>query len=142
MLLNLYVPSFDRSFFSVTRSDDMENIYTSSKVFLNFERALGLFPMSFEGPHRKGILKFKWFNAIPPCISLLIFISLLLSNYSFKIFFMNESNILDNAWDVLLKMEMLTCFSLFSIQIYRRKNVRNFLKMMHKADEEVNSMKR
>lgn len=116
---------------------NMENVYTVSKTFLTTIKFLGFFPLSFEGPARKGFLKVKWYNFINvSClIAFSIFISVLLSKRLFFVF--NDSSFIDEIWNSLMRLENFSYFGLFTYQMFRIKNTVKFLKLLYSFDEIV-----
>lgn len=119
----------------------MENFYTSVKSFLFFAKLLGIFPMSFEGPARKGLLKVKWQNVFISFCLVLVTVSLFTMRFSFDLTFAKNSEILAKAWDIMTDVEILSYFLLFCYQIFKRKNILKFMKTIQSIDDEVESTK-
>jgi hypothetical protein len=114
----------------------MENIFTVAKPFLTFAKFLGIFPMSFEGPARKGFLKVHWEDLIlsAVCIALSVF-SFLVSMASNNFFggFV-ESKISSQGWNVTLKLSNITMLWLLFYQFWKRKNIVEFLNLIQNFD--------
>lgn len=115
----------------------MENIFTVAKPFLVFARFLGLFPLSFEGPARKGILRVKLVNiAITICTMILIFVTVV------SLFFnasntKSNSTILSQAWSCAICFEYFSHLCLVVYQFLKRKDVLKFLQQIEKVDDQV-----
>lgn len=115
----------------------MENIFSASKPILTLAKLLGLFPMSFEGPARKGLLKLKCVNVI---ISLFWFVAalfMILNRSPFSKVYTGSSQVLPRAWEVLMNLELFSYIFNFCYQNWKRKNIVKFLKIIHKSDEKV-----
>lgn len=116
---------------------DMENIYTVSRPLLTFSKYLGVFPMSFHGHTRKGILKVEWSDVIISCFSLITLFCVVALNLALKGTLMDDTLILARAWKILLNLEFLSYTFLFAYQLQKRRNVLKFLKCIEVIDEEV-----
>jgi hypothetical protein len=117
----------------------MENIFTVAKPFLTFAKLLGVFPMSFEGPARKGFLKVHWSDLM---FSGLGFISLILYFYFTMLVenlfsFLSDSMIVLKVWKVVLKLSSLVLFCQFWYQLTRRRLIARFLHLIRNFDMEV-----
>lgn len=115
----------------------MENIFTISKPFLVFAKALGIFPMTFEEPARKGKLKVKLFDIVLSVLSLLAISYITLSSFSSKIFFSGDRKIMETAWYILKNLDVTSYFFLFWYQIVKRKSILNFVLLLADLDEKV-----
>lgn len=117
----------------------MENIFSTSKSFLRLAKFLGIFPMSFEGPPKEGVLKVKWHDLALSFLSFSALIALVVKilNFSQDEFTTSSSNILMNAWKAMKNTELQSFIVMFFYQIYRRKNIFKFLQIIHKIDQEV-----
>lgn len=116
---------------------NMENIFTTSKPILVFAKFLGLFPMTFIGPDRKGVFKVMWHDVLSSCISIGSLLCLVGANISLGIFFTGDSNILAVAWFIMKNFDISTYACLFCYQVYKRKNILKFLNMIFSFDEDV-----
>lgn len=117
----------------------MENIFTTSKPFLNFAVVLGLFPLAFEGPARKGILKSSVFGDLLSCCSLIFLIFITVSNLTSEDHYLtNTSAILDKTRSLLVTVELFSYIFLFFHQLLKRENFLRFLNLIHDFDVEVN----
>lgn len=115
----------------------MENIFSASKPFLSFSKILGLFPLSFDGPERKGFLKIKLSGLVFSCFSCLFLVYITWANLTFMKLLTNESVILVNAWNIAKTIETLVLFYLFGYQAFKCKNVLKFLRIVEGIDESV-----
>lgn len=118
----------------------MENIFTASKPFLNLAKFLGVFPMSFHGPTREGLLKIRCFYVLISIVWLVTAVSLLVIAASFDYVF-ESSNVLTIAWALLIKLEHCSIIFNFCYQIYKRKKALKFLLKVNESDEMVKRFK-
>jgi hypothetical protein len=114
----------------------MENIFTAFQPFLAISRILGFSPVSFVGPARRGNFKFKWINAVSPCILVLIYFIIIYYNTTNK-FVDYESKVLYYAWALPSISEYI--FQLFLIlwKIKNTKQIIMFLKKLNDVDDKV-----
>ncbi|CRK87754.1 CLUMA_CG001567, isoform A [Clunio marinus] len=113
----------------------MENIFTTSQPFLKLAAVIGVFPMTFHGPSRKGELKTKWWNVV---ISITVFTTLVIfiflqtmTSTTSKL----PSKISSNAWYTLFNLEFIGHLILYIGQCYRRNHVLEFLKLLQSFDD-------
>jgi hypothetical protein len=117
----------------------MENIFTVAKPFLTFGSFIGVFPMSFEGPARKGFLKCHWKDLIMTsiCLSLLV-VSLYVSmcmGHVFESFI--DSKISSQGWNVIMNLTNSVGLCVFFYQLWKRKNIVRFLNLILNFDMQV-----
>ena len=115
----------------------MDNIFTASKSFLSFSKLFGLFPYSFEEPSRKGIFKVRVSGVLLTLCSFSILVYLTWSNLSFMVLVTNESKLLVYAWNIAKNLETFSLFCMFGYQLFKRKNVIRFLKIINEVDKDV-----
>lgn len=115
----------------------MENIYTTVKPFYFLAKALGSFPMTFEGPTEKGFLRTKWYDVL--FTSCLFFLLTSLAFYK-----LNGANAIDNdslimikAWDSSLFVGLFVFLVHFWLQIFMRNKIKRFLRSLYNFDQEV-----
>lgn len=118
---------------------DMKNIYTTFKPFYFLAKALGLFPLSYDGPVAKGKLKVMWFDV---CITIFAF-SLLLSFALLKLNLREavliDSTILVKSWEISLEFGLGTTIIQFCYQFVKRNEAKKFLKQLNNFDQQVKS---
>jgi hypothetical protein len=117
----------------------MENIFTVTKPFLIFAKLLGVFPMSFEGPAGKGLLKVHWKDLIFSVVAQVY----LHSNFFYSLFSINffhqssDSKIATEGWNVIVKLfKVVVIFQILG-QLGKRKNVVRFLNLIQNFDMQV-----
>lgn len=116
----------------------MENVFTAAKPFLTFASSLGFFPLSFEDNVRCGVLKTSWNGLIATFSCLFTLFSLTVANSSkVKVFLTAGSKIMMIAWIVLSNFELASFYFMFSYQLYKRKNILQFLILLNQFDQEV-----
>lgn len=120
----------------------MENIFTVSKPFLNVAQVLGLFPMGFAGPARKGFLTLKWFNIVISTLWLLILLCVMKFTLAFNDFVLDNSKVLPKALKLLTNMNVSWFLVHNLYQLYKRCNILQFLNTLHSSDEKVNIFQR
>lgn len=114
----------------------MENTFTVAKPFLIYSKVVGYFPMSFDGPTRKGFLRTKWTDVVSSLFMILLlaifFVYNLLSDVS-----VNKSSVLSYGWRLSITVEYFSFLYLIFYQIAKRKNVKKLLEKIQQTDEEV-----
>jgi hypothetical protein len=118
----------------------MENVFTGSYSFLKFSKFAGFYPLAIAGPSKAGNLKLTWRGVFISFLWFLLFIWLTSRAMTAESFVIGESVILTKAWNITTKSEFLLYFLLFGYQIYKYKNVENFLKTLQSFDDEVNKV--
>ena len=114
----------------------MDNVYTAVKPFYFLTKAFGLFPLSFEGPTVKGILRTKLSDVISTSLSFSSFIALCYARISDDIGLQNPT-LSAVAWEVTFAIVMLSLLVHFVLQIYKRNDMKKFLYSLHNFDNEV-----
>lgn len=115
----------------------MDNIYTAFRPFYIAMKVLGIFPVSFEGPARKGILRQTFSDIFLSCISIIPFITLFVVSCSRQNSMDLASQILPRAWS-LSNLFCLTMLVLsYSYQIAKRGSIIKFLELLEGFDKEV-----
>lgn len=118
----------------------MSNVFTAASPFLAVLRFTGLFPMTFVGPARNGHLRFKWLDAVLRIFWLLIgFISLTVSCLTLGSIFWGQSKILVSAWYLMINVEIIAYNFVLLYQFSKRRNILEFLRLLHKIDDQVSS---
>jgi hypothetical protein len=114
----------------------MENIFTAYQPFIVFFKFLGLFPLSFDGPARKGNLKFKWKNIFSSCTTILFYtfvFGFILTNRKVTV----DSKILYYGWSLPSLLESFFQLVLVLNQLKDAKKIVLFLKKLQAVDEKV-----
>lgn len=117
------------------QSETMENFFTVAKPFLSVANVLGVFPMSFEGSPRNGIIKHKWKDLFVLLFVISIQVFLISTQLSLDLSFIKNSKNLHLAWKTATDIEMLSYCFLSFYQVLKRKRVLKFLQAIHKIDE-------
>jgi hypothetical protein len=115
----------------------MENVYTVAKPFFWLSRALGLFPMFFEGPLAKGKLKLKWYGLLASLLALLNPLGIIITILYFGEGPGTSSPWLAKAWIVQLTISGILNFFQVLIQIRNFRSVQLFLASLHAFDLKV-----
>lgn len=116
----------------------MENFFTSTKPFVIFAHTLGLFPMNFEGPARKGLLRLSYRGIVFACCSLLFVIYLVVGNIlKPRRSLRDDPSFLEKILESSLYIELFSYIHLILYQMVKRHNIVRFLKLIDKVDEEV-----
>jgi predicted ATPase len=118
----------------------MDNIFTVSRPFLEFFRLVGLFPMAFDGPDRRGILRVSWLGIVTS----VILISWSVAVNILTILYKGFSRVQDQPSGILLagatSSVMFESFSLIFIifyQLFKRKKILTFLRNVDRVDKKV-----
>jgi len=115
----------------------MENIYTSVRPFYFVTKALGLFPMTFEGPPDKGIFYVKWHDVIVCLFALgmpFVFIMLIIFLEDGPA---SSSAMLSDAWKIHFVFSLILIFIQLIIQIASHKSIVKFLDAISIIDKKV-----
>ena len=119
----------------------MENIFTATKPFLSFAKVFGLFPMSFEGRARKGVLKVHWHDLLMLFISLSIHIGFIITMTTSYKTVERTSKILTYGWNIFQDCGMFMYPIHHCYQVYNRKNILKILISIQNVDKEVKTVK-
>lgn len=114
----------------------MENLYTDIKPFYYFAKILGLFPMSFVGSARKGILKTKIHDAIYSLLAFVTLGTLLILKISLNNN-VRTSKLMFVAFEFSMYLEFFMLAIQFIFQICKRNDIRFCLSMLDAFDNEV-----
>jgi hypothetical protein len=115
----------------------MDNIYTASKPFVTLIQLLGIFPMSFVGPTRKGVFKVKLWNI---AVTLIWFIGLMfvvMISFSVNNFEGEKSKVLPYAWKVSINLEVLSYIVMAVHQLLSCRKIVKFLAKIDDCDQKV-----
>lgn len=112
----------------------MDNIYTVAQPLCWLARALGVFPMSFEGPAANGKLKAKWHGFLLSILSLAT-----IAFVTVRVLYVKEGPVSSSPWlSIVWIVESvlgvtLTLFQ-FLVQIFCFRSIPNFLATVHAFD--------
>lgn len=112
----------------------MDNFYTSIKNFCFSSQLFGFFPMSFEGPVRKGIFKVKFINLVITVTSLSIILIFSSRAIDVGIASSQENFFRARVWTYILILGLLWTYVHFAYQIGNLKNTLNFFHLLHQCD--------
>lgn len=115
----------------------MENIFTVAKPYLTFISLTGFFPMSFDGPASKGLLKTRKLEASISSVALAILIYILIICVINKSYVDNDSVILVAGWNIYTNMQTASFIFMLAYQILRRNKIANLLGNIRSVDKEV-----
>lgn len=115
----------------------MENIYTCYKPFYVLSKCLGMFPMSFEGPPRKGKLKVKWHDWLLPGFATLIPTAIIAVNIFCDDSPASTSPFLSKLWVIEILFGVFLMMTQFPYQLLKHRNIEEFLNRVHHFDQKV-----
>lgn len=115
----------------------MENIFTTSKSFINLAQALGIFPLSYSGAPCEGVLKPRLLNYGVSCCMFFIIVALMFANFKSGGLTLGNSKIIDTAWYILSNTEYIATMVLFLNQILKKNYIMDFLKAINTFDMQV-----
>jgi hypothetical protein len=115
----------------------MDNIYTASKPFVTLIQILGIFPLSFVGPTRKGVFKVKLWNIGVSLIWLIGLMFVVKTSFSVNSYDGEHSKVLPYAWKVAINLEVLSyiVMAVHQLSIYRK--IVKFLEKVDDCDQQV-----
>lgn len=116
----------------------MDNIFNAAKPFCVVLSAIGLFPLSFDGPVREGHFVVKWHGIMALCCNVVILIVLLVLNVMSSFNFADVSVLLNLLWKIQAVSGNLLIFIQIFYQIYKRHNIVCIVTALHSFDEKVN----
>jgi hypothetical protein len=124
---------------SAVQSIEMENVFTAAKPFVVFAKLLGVFPMSFDGPARKGLLKSHWSDWICALLWMLLMLSalLLLRRLKSSFYLLADSEISLEAWYIAGYLHISSLSIFIFIQVRNREKIVRFLNLLHDFDNKV-----
>jgi hypothetical protein len=114
----------------------MENIYTSIEAFRVYGNFMGFFPLSFNGPSRKGIWKVKKVNILQVFISLgILFISSVANIIHYLRAWYKWDNIFHfSIWSWLIMVAYPMIFMQFLFQMSNLNEIKELFKILHEID--------
>jgi hypothetical protein len=117
----------------------MENVFTAAKPFVVFAKLLGVFPMSFDGPTSKGLLKTRRRDWICTSLSLLLMLSglLLLRSLKSSFYLLADSEISLEAWYIAGYLHVSSISIFIFVQARGREKIVKFLNLLHDFDNKV-----
>jgi predicted membrane-bound dolichyl-phosphate-mannose-protein mannosyltransferase len=119
----------------------MENIFTVAKPFLTFAKILGVFPMSFDGAARRGLLKIHWRDFIFTVITLSALLAILffatLSRNFFTMVALDGSKTTFEGWNVIMKLSNIVALCQVLYQLCKSKNIVKLLNLLQNFDLKV-----
>lgn len=115
----------------------MENIYTTVRPFYILTKSIGLFPMSFDGPPRKGFFYTKWTDVVASCISGVIPVFMIAFNIMVDASAVSTSPFMSKMFVVSAFVGICAIFLQFWLQISLRHSILHFLACMNSFDQRV-----
>lgn len=115
----------------------MENIYTTVRPFYVLSKCMGLFPVSFEGPPRKGFLMTKRTDIAASCIAGVIPICMIALNLMIEDSVVSTSPFVSRMFVVSAFVGVCTIFVQFWMQISQRHSILSFLAALNNFDQRV-----
>lgn len=118
----------------------MENIYTTLKPFYILIKSMGLFPMSFEGPPRKGFFKTKKIDVSASCVAGMLPVCMIALNLMIQDPVVSTSPFVSKMFVVSAFVGVCTIFCQFWMQIRLRHSILNFLGLLNNFDQRVRNL--
>lgn len=116
----------------------MENIYTTVRPIYFLTKSIGLFPMSFDGPPRKGFFSTKWTDVVASCVSGVIPVCMIVFILTMEdIGTVSTSQFMSKMFFVSTFVGVCAIFVQFWLQIGRRHSIVHFLACMNNFDQRV-----
>lgn len=115
----------------------MDNVYTSFELLLRITNFVGFFPISFNGPARRGILETSCADCIIAAVVVIVNSVLVFFILANNAFVSLDSKILHYGWAVILMSEYIFIFLLHFLYLFRAKNFVKFLHKLNWIDEMV-----
>lgn len=115
----------------------MENFYTSIKPFCVFSQIFGFFPLSFDGPPRKGIFKTKSINVLLVIVSQGTMITFAYRAIEVGINGSNENFFRARIWSWILICGFLMTLLHFLFQMTKLKKIVKFYHHIHLLDAKL-----
>lgn len=117
----------------------MDNIFTAVWPFYFVTKTFGLFPMSFEGPARKGNLMQKYRDFVVPFLNVSIGIFLVPLIVMYPMTVDNYSPLMTTLVHLIVIFGAVLILSPFIYQILKRHSIKKFLLDLHYFDKKVTS---
>lgn len=117
----------------------MEDVYSSIRPFYILLKILGVFPItSTEKQSSWG----NFANVLIASCSIIIFILVFFANILRRITFFSvySTEIIQLIWLISLYFYIASTFVETCYQIYKRNEIKNFLKLLNKFDTKVNTL--
>lgn len=115
---------------------NMNNFYTTAWPFLLILKIFGFFSVSFEGPVKEGIIKFKIFDKVNLAVKLLIAILFLLVDTN-EPFSSNKPRLATLAWNVRVNCSLVLLLLSFLYQLINHESIIRLLHLLHKNEDQV-----
>jgi 7tm Chemosensory receptor len=115
----------------------MENVYTAARPFYVLSKALGLFPLSVDGPMTKGIFTLKRRGAAGSTISVVTPILLIIWLFYVRQLDERPTEKLMKVWIIEMVFGVLLIFVQFFIQLPRCRQIVRFLEDVNSFDRRV-----
>lgn len=115
----------------------MENVYTTVKPFYNLSKVLCLFPLTFDGPPRKGCFTKKWHDGLTPLVVPGIAILLIALNLVVGDGPSSSSSLLNLIWKIHAAFGCLLIILQFAWQMNNLRLITKFLNELNNYDQKV-----
>lgn len=115
----------------------MENIYTVAANVLFFGKLVGFFPLSFNGPPRKGILSTKWHDVTAFCVMIVFISFFMIMNLLNKAYIESSSSMVTNGWNISINIEIISYLLLIGYQMKKRRKFTKLLQHLAAVDAKV-----
>lgn len=117
----------------------MENVHTSLRHVYLILKAMGLFPYSYYGPFRTGVLKQSFSGVLASFLSFGVWITLFLINMFGKSRVPSPSRILGLAWTASLIISYFNILAAFTYQIFKKDSIIKYIQLLEEFDRKVKS---
>lgn len=114
----------------------MNNSFTSAETFLKLSNLFGLFPLSFCGSSRKGLLKTRWTDVFKS-ICLVLIVAYFMAATLMKKVSSNGSSFLFLAVRFAFNIQYFINLHVVWYQLRKRMKVVEFFKTIEKTDAKV-----
>lgn len=120
----------------------MENYFTSIQPFYRLAKFFGLFPMSYKGPVRRGILKFTICGFIRTLLAFLVLFTMLFFIFINHIMLLMEQRpfLINTVWSWFLIIIYPVIIFQLILQAIKMKKIRSFFIFMNEIDSKLQQL--
>ena len=120
----------------------MENYFTSIQPFYRLAKYFGLFPMSYKGPVRKGILKLTACGIIRTLLIFLVLLLMIFLIWINHVMLLSERRpfLINMVWSWFLIVIYPVILLQLLLQLTKMKKIRSFFLFMHEIDGKLEQL--